>query len=113
MFQETIRTRSCYGSTKLLRRRGTVRETSEVMNRFVWLLLSLFMLSFVGASSPPTISDQPQSPTVPVGQPAIFVVGAAGEELSYQWLKNGQDIAGATQSTFIIPAVALSDAASF
>lgn len=81
-------------------------------NRIVWVLVSLFMLSFVGATNPPTITVQPQSPTLLVGQPAMFSVSAAGEDLTYQWQRNGQDIAGATQQTFVLPTVAIVDKGS-
>lgn len=49
----------------------------------------------------PIIATQPRSQTVSDGQSATFTVTAAGTApLAYQWLRGGQAIAGATQSTF-------------
>ena len=46
----------------------------------------------------PTISAHPVGLTVPVNSPASFTVVAAGAT-SYQWLKNGDEIAGQTTDT--------------
>jgi sugar lactone lactonase YvrE len=51
----------------------------------------------------PTITFQPLSETVAVGTPAIFSVTATGNGDSFQWLKNGITIAGATGSACAIP----------
>ena len=49
----------------------------------------------------PAISTQPMSQAVATGQTASFSVVATGTEpLTYQWKKNGSDIAGATSSTY-------------
>lgn len=59
---------------------------------------------------PPTITQQPQSLTVTAGQPASFSVAASGTlPLTYQWQRNGSDIAGATGTTYGVPAAALGD----
>ena len=43
------------------------------------------------------ITQHPQSRTVAVGQPATFTVAASGRRpLSFQWQRNGVNIAGAT-----------------
>lgn len=48
------------------------------------------------------IRQQPQSQTVRVGQSASFAVGVVGlSPITYQWRKNGSDIAGATDFTYI------------
>ena len=48
---------------------------------------------------PPTITAQPASLTVSVGQNASFTVTAAGTAtLSYQWRKGGVDLTGATNA---------------
>jgi hypothetical protein len=61
----------------------------------------------------PTISQQPASQTVTVGQPATFSVVAAGTNpLSYQWQQNGNNIPGATSSSYTTPATLLSDTGS-
>jgi hypothetical protein len=54
---------------------------------------------------PPTISSQPSSQTVAVGQSATFSVTATGVgTLTYQWKKNGVAISGATSSSYTTPA---------
>lgn len=58
----------------------------------------------------PQIVQQPMNQTVAVGQPATFSVSATGgTPLSYQWQRNGVNIAGATSSSYTIGAVATSD----
>lgn len=58
----------------------------------------------------PVIALQPGDATVPSGQTASFtVVATASPAPSYQWRRNGQDIAGATSATYVTPAVALAD----
>ena len=62
----------------------------------------------------PSISAQPQSQTVIVGQTAMFTVWAIGAlPLSYQWQLMGTGIPGATNSSFTIPSASTSDAGSY
>jgi hypothetical protein len=64
-------------------------------------------------SPPPSITQQPASVTVTAGQTAIFTVTATGTALlSYQWQKNGANIAGATSAAYTTPATLLSDSGS-
>ncbi len=56
----------------------------------------------VSASANPVINTQPQDLTVNQGQTAIFTVGASGPNLAYQWLFNGTNLAGATDSSLTI-----------
>src|SRR5208282_1860990 len=52
----------------------------------------------------PTITTQPVNQTVTAGQTATFTVAAAGTApLSYQWQKNGVNIAGATAASYTTP----------
>jgi len=58
----------------------------------------------------PTITTQPANQTVTGGQPATFSVVATGTApLSYQWQKNGANIAGATSASYTTPATATAD----
>ena len=58
----------------------------------------------------PSITTQPVSPTVGVGQTATFtVVGAGAAPLIYQWRKNNISIAGATSASYTTPAVTQAD----
>jgi uncharacterized repeat protein (TIGR01451 family) len=60
--------------------------------------------------SAPRITAQPQSVTVQAGQTATFSVAAFGVlPLSFQWRRNGLDIAGATASSFTTTATVLTD----
>ncbi len=51
----------------------------------------------------PVIVNQPASQSVPMGASATFSVGAAGTApLNYQWLENGDPIALATNSSYVV-----------
>ena len=59
---------------------------------------------------PPSITTQPADTTVAAGVRAKFtVIATGGAPLRYQWRKNGQDIAGATKSSFITPRTTIAD----
>ena len=63
---------------------------------------------------PPSITTQPQSQTMDLGASVTFRVVAAGDApLSFQWQKNGGNIAGATGDSFSIAGVQASDAGSY
>jgi len=64
--------------------------------------------------SGPSIQVQPLSQVVCMGSTVDFNVNATGTEpLSYQWKKNGADIAGANADTYTIPSASAGDAGSF
>lgn len=44
-----------------------------------------------------------------VGQPATFPVAAQGPDLEYQWFRDGEEIPGATESTYITDATTSAD----
>jgi parallel beta-helix repeat protein len=59
---------------------------------------------------PPSITSQPVSASVTLGQAATFSVTATGTgTLSYQWQQNSVNIAGATGSSYISPATIPAD----
>jgi pectate lyase/pectin methylesterase-like acyl-CoA thioesterase len=58
------------------------------------------------------ITQQPQSQVANIGETAAFTVVANGA-VSYQWRKNGADIAGATDSTLTLPNVQPTDTAVY
>src|SRR3989475_1681210 len=61
----------------------------------------------------PSILTQPANQTVTAGQTATFTVEATGTApLSYQWQKNGGNLAGATSSSYTTPAATTSDSGS-
>lgn len=58
----------------------------------------------------PTITTQPLSRTVSVGQTATFSVAASGTSpFTYQWRKNGVALSGATASSYTTPAATSAD----
>jgi len=58
-----------------------------------------------GASTAPSVTTQPASQSIAVGQPATFKVVASGTApISYQWQKNGTAISGATAAIYTTPA---------
>jgi len=59
---------------------------------------------------PPMITSQPASVAVTAGQPATFMVTANGTApLSYQWLREGTPVPGATDPTFGLQTTSLAD----
>src|SRR5258708_22018472 len=70
-------------------------------------------LTVSSAAVAPTITTQPANHTVTAGQTATFTVVAAGTApLSYQWQKNGVNIAGATSGSYTTPATTTADSGS-
>ncbi len=68
-------------------------------------------LTVVAIPGKPTITQQPTTNTVVLGNQAVFMVSATGNgTLSYQWFKNGAEIIGRTTSTLVITNSQLSDA---
>ena len=58
----------------------------------------------------PAISTQPAAQSVVVGQTASFSVTATFTgPTTYQWLKNGSNISGATSSTYTTPVTVIGD----
>ena len=62
---------------------------------------------------PPAISIQPVSTTVNQAASASFSVTATGTTPTYQWKKNGADLAGATSATLNLTNVQTSNAGSY
>jgi glucose/arabinose dehydrogenase len=60
-------------------------------------------ISYVPVGVAPSITLQPASQTVPVGQPATFTTSASGTApLAYQWERNGAPIGGATGTSYTL-----------
>ena len=71
------------------------------------------ILTVTPAIASPSITTQPASQTVTVGQSATFLVAASGTTpLSYQWQKNGVAISGATSSAYTTPVTTSADSGS-
>lgn len=65
-----------------------------------------------GGQTPPAISTHPASQSVAEGAPVTFSVAASGSTVSYQWRRDGSPIAGATGSSYTLPAAQLADRGS-
>ncbi len=62
----------------------------------------------------PTITLEPTLDTVAVGDSLTFSITATGTAtLTYQWQKNGSNIAGATSANLLIDSVVMSDTGSY
>lgn len=62
------------------------------------------------ASQGPVITAQPDNVAVLPGQPATFTAAAAGSgNISYQWLRNGVEIGGATNASFTLASASVSN----
>jgi hypothetical protein len=67
-------------------------------------------LAVTAAAVAPAITAQPASKTVTAGLTATFSVTATGTApLTYQWMKNGAAISGATSASYITPATTSAD----
>jgi poly(3-hydroxybutyrate) depolymerase len=79
-------------------------------NQFGSVTSAAAKLSVRAAAAGPTISAQPEDLAVTAGQPVRFTIAAQGASpLSYQWRKNGLNIAGATAASYSLPAAISSD----
>lgn len=61
----------------------------------------------------PIILDQPSPVDADYNGPAVFTVGAGGNNLTYQWEFNGTNILDATNSTFTIPNTSTNDIGTY
>ena len=76
--------------------------------------INLHFASIYGSNTKPFFVVLPQPVTNYAGLPASVSALAAGSiPITYQWKHNGSPIPNATDSTYIIPALALSDAGSY
>jgi len=82
---------------------GSTDDNTSTTNGRLW------KVTYTGSGAP-IVSVQPQGITVPIGENAVFSVGASGlAPFTYRWQENEIDITGATESTFTISNVQLSD----
>jgi hypothetical protein len=88
---------------------GTLHAQLSKAVNYIELGASSHALVRLG-SAVPAITTPPISQAATVGQQVIFSVLADGSTpLSYQWRKGDADIPGATGSTYVIPAVVLTN----
>lgn len=91
--------------------------------RWVQVLSCLLMVSFAlagcaggggggggGSTAPITIQFAPNNQTVADGESALLsVLATSSEPLSYQWLREGAAVSGATNPVYVTPALAVAD----
>jgi len=76
--------------------------------------ISATVSDILTVNTPPTITGQPSDATKTIGESVTFSVAASGTApLSYQWRKCGDNISGATSSSYTIPSVVPGDAGSY
>jgi hypothetical protein len=66
-------------------------------------------IAFLSATSPPLVTVQPKSQTVPAGTNVTFTIAAAGSSLSYFWRRDGSFISGATNTSYTTNNVQVAD----
>lgn len=71
------------------------------------------VISTTATVSVPAIAASPAALTVNAGTSAVLKVEATGANLTYQWTKDGVDVAGATGAAYRIGTVAATDAGSY
>lgn len=87
-----------------------VRYSSNSFSAAPWVAQLVALQPASGSCTAPSITTQPKNITACGGSPVSFSVSATGTvPLSYQWQKNGGDIAGATKSNLEINPVAVID----
>src|ERR1044071_3619919 len=73
-----------------------------------------YQAALYGSNSPPLFLTQPASTTIAEGNPLTFTSDVEGTiPITLQWLKNGNPIAGATNSSLSFSNVAFADAATY
>lgn len=89
-------------------------EFSNAQGSFSAPITILFTVGAAGATGPPTITSQPINQVSAVGETATFTVGViANPSASYQWKKNGFNIAGATGASLSLPGVTKFDEGNY
>lgn len=100
---------------------GTYSVSVKVIDQTPFVRDEAFRSQYMTASrswsvavdqNPPVLTAQPADKTVYVGQTASFTVGASGDELHYQWYKDGAAIAGATGASYTTPPAVKGDNAA-
>jgi alpha-tubulin suppressor-like RCC1 family protein len=87
---------------------------SVVISNSVGQVQSTTAVLAVTALQLPTITRQPAGVTVAIGEATRLTVEATGVPApTFQWRRNGQDIAGASSASYDIAAVAGADAAAY
>jgi hypothetical protein len=79
------------------------RYLVQVSNECATVVSRVALVTVTASCTEPAITSQPASQTITSGQTATLTVGASGTSLTYQWLRNGTVIPGATSSSYTTP----------
>lgn len=89
-------------------------EVSNTAGRITTATARLTVNAAVATVIAPSIVTHPAAVAVTEGNVATFAVGVTGSgPITFQWRKNGTDIAGATAAAVTLPAVAMADAGNY
>jgi len=89
---------------------GPVAGATRSGNAMTAQVTSFSWFAVVKAVAAPTIASAPANASALVGQTATFSVTASGSSpFTYQWLRNGATIGGATAASYTTPALTLAD----
>jgi hypothetical protein len=88
--------------------------TGGAISGMPYAALVTIVESNLSVTTPPSLVSQQPNETIIEGQQATMSVVASGTQpLTYQWRKNGTNIAGATNATYIIFSVQVADAGTY
>lgn len=88
-------------------------EASNVEATVLSTAARLTVTQGANTGTPPVITGQPTSLTVPAGTSASFAVSAGAGALAYQWQRDGANIAGATAAVYTIASVGDADRGAY
>ena len=88
-------------------------EASNVEATVLSTAARLTVTQGANTGTPPVITGQPTSLTVPAGTSASFAVSAGAGALAYQWQRDGADIPGATAAVYTIANVGAADRGAY
>lgn len=93
----------------------SVRQRSRRLRlAALWCRATVLALASSVVASPPTLTTEPASQTIFIGDQVTFRVAAGGSApLGYQWFKNDTALAGATESSLVLRVAAGDDDARF
>lgn len=91
----------------------TGNYTVRVTNKFGEVTSEPAHLSVTDPVPAPVITTQPQTLIVGTGSAATFAVVAEGQDLTYQWFLNGEEIKGANQSVYALAATSSADSGTY
>jgi len=111
---DQLRGRQAVGGALRLRGMDRAAQTGRLRSigfALALVAISLTLAGWLGHRGPESLQivKQPADLTVAPGRAARFTVDAGGDDLSFQWQRNGKDIAGADRDELVLPVVTAQD----